>query len=297
MSHVEDRIITDAVVFDIDGVLVDVSESYRRAIVEAVAHVYGETIRKTDIQLFKDAGGFNDDWELTYAAALYVLARREGLEMDIEAFAKMVEASGGGLRGAETAVADVLEPDARERVHDEWDRERLRDVFQQLYLGTELYQELEGGDAPLTVDGYTHDEHVLLDPGVREALLTDFDIGVLTGRPRREADIALERVELDLPPDQLVAREDWAGSKPDPDALIDLADRFQASTVVYVGDALDDVETAVNAADIDSGRRYYGIGVLTGGLTGDDGRHKYDRVGAQAVVESVNDLPSLLIQP
>ena len=61
----------DAVVLDVDGVLVDVADSYRRAIVESVAHVYDDTIAKGDIQAFKDAGGFNNDWELTDAAALY----------------------------------------------------------------------------------------------------------------------------------------------------------------------------------------------------------------------------------
>ena len=69
----------DAVVLDVDGVLVDVADSYRRAIVESVEYVYGDTIEREDIQAFKDAGGFNNDWELTDAAALYVLARREEL--------------------------------------------------------------------------------------------------------------------------------------------------------------------------------------------------------------------------
>ncbi|MFW5903698.1 MAG: TIGR01548 family HAD-type hydrolase, partial [Halolamina sp.] len=57
----------DALVLDVDGVLVDVADSYRRAIVESIEHVHGRTIRTDDVQAFKDAGGFNDDWELTYA--------------------------------------------------------------------------------------------------------------------------------------------------------------------------------------------------------------------------------------
>jgi len=51
----------EAVVLDIDGVLVDVADSYRRAIVESVEHVYGDTIEKAAVQQFKDAGGFNND--------------------------------------------------------------------------------------------------------------------------------------------------------------------------------------------------------------------------------------------
>ena len=103
----------DAVVLDIDGVLVDVENSYRRAIVESLEHVYGDTIDREDVQLFKDAGGFNDDWELTDAAALYVLARRERPRLSIETYTGLIAASGGGLESARTAVADELDPAGR----------------------------------------------------------------------------------------------------------------------------------------------------------------------------------------
>jgi HAD superfamily phosphatase len=36
------------------------------------------------------------------------------------------------------------------------------------------------------------------------------------------------------------------------------------------------------------------VGVLTGGLTGEEGRERFERAGAEAVVESVNDLPGVL---
>ncbi len=81
----------DAVVLDIDGVLVDVADSYRRAIVESVDRHYGTTISRGEVQLFKDAGGFNNDWELTYAAALSVLAAREADAEDVPVY--VVDAS------------------------------------------------------------------------------------------------------------------------------------------------------------------------------------------------------------
>ena len=42
----------DAVVLDIDGVLVDVADSYRRAIVESVDRVYGRTVDDAAVQQF-----------------------------------------------------------------------------------------------------------------------------------------------------------------------------------------------------------------------------------------------------
>ena len=283
----------DAVILDIDGVLIDVANSYRRAIVESVEHVYGDTIEYDDIQLFKDAGGFNNDWELTYAAALYVLARREKPRLSIETYTGLIAASGGGPTAAETAIADELDPAEREQILSEWDRDRLRDVFQQLYLGCELYRELEDKEPDLDTEGFIHDEPVLLTDETREAL-EQWPLGIITGRPAAEADIALERAELSIPDDRRFTMDDWEAGKPDPYALVELADRLDADRLVFVGDTLDDIRTVNNAVEADSSRTFYSVGVLTGGLTGDSGRRKYRNAGADYVIESVNELPDLL---
>ncbi|MCY4170041.1 MAG: TIGR01548 family HAD-type hydrolase [Bacteroidetes bacterium] len=54
------------VLFDMDGVLVDVSKSYRRAIEETVYFFTGRKVKPVTIQRYKDRGGFNDDWVLTH---------------------------------------------------------------------------------------------------------------------------------------------------------------------------------------------------------------------------------------
>jgi len=286
----------DAVVLDVDGVLVDVADSYRRAIVESIERVYGRTIRKDDIQLFKDAGGFNNDWELTDAAALFVLAKGEGFAPGIDEYTDRIATEGGGVAAAERVVRAALGGNATERVRQDWDRERLRDVFQQLYLGADLYRGIEDADPDpeLAGEGFIHDEPVLATSATVDELTRRFDVGVVTGRPAAEAEIALERVGLDVPLEHRFTMDDWEEGKPHPYALTTLAERFAADSVAFVGDTLDDVRTAVNAADADPAREYYGIGVLTGGLTGESGREKYEAAGASLVLDSVNDLPDVL---
>jgi len=285
----------DAVVLDVDGVLVDVADSYRRAVVDSVERVYGETIEKAAVQRFKDAGGFNNDWKVTDAAALFVLARREGYGGDVAAFADEIASRDGGLAGAEETVEAALDPGAVGRVRGDWQPGRLRDVFQQLYLGSERYEELEGGDADLPESaGYIDDEPVVVTPETVEALTSSYPVCVLTGRPEAEAELALDRVGLDVPPERRFTMDDWEEGKPHPRALVALAERTDADSVAFVGDTLDDVETANNAHDADPGRTYYGVGVLTGGLTGTAGHRKYEEAGADRVLDSVNDLPGLL---
>lgn len=56
-----------ALFFDMDGVLVDVSRSYQRAIEETVEHFTGRTILPGTIQRYRDHNTFSDDWRLIHA--------------------------------------------------------------------------------------------------------------------------------------------------------------------------------------------------------------------------------------
>jgi HAD superfamily phosphatase len=53
-------------IFDMDGVLVDVTESYRETIAATVEHYTGTRPTNEQIQQFKNQGGFNDDWRLSH---------------------------------------------------------------------------------------------------------------------------------------------------------------------------------------------------------------------------------------
>jgi HAD superfamily hydrolase (TIGR01548 family) len=52
-------------VFDMDGVLVDVGESYRETICRTVEHFTGKRISRELIQVYKNRGGWNNDWALS----------------------------------------------------------------------------------------------------------------------------------------------------------------------------------------------------------------------------------------
>lgn len=56
-----------AIIFDMDGVLVDPERSYRQTVVETVAHFATNSPRITlgEIEDYKNEGGYNNDWLLT----------------------------------------------------------------------------------------------------------------------------------------------------------------------------------------------------------------------------------------
>ena len=57
--------VKDLIVFDMDGVLVEVGESYRATIQATVKHFTGHEPSRTEIQDWKNRGGYNDDWKLS----------------------------------------------------------------------------------------------------------------------------------------------------------------------------------------------------------------------------------------
>lgn len=74
----------DILIFDMDGVLIDVSRSYRKAI-ERTTQLYLQTclglrapheklVKEKEISLFKSVKGFNSDWDVTSALLLYLLS-------------------------------------------------------------------------------------------------------------------------------------------------------------------------------------------------------------------------------
>jgi HAD superfamily phosphatase len=83
-------------VFDMDGVLVDVSESYRETIQQTVAHFTGARVTREAIQDWKNRGGWNDDWALSTA-----MIRAAGVDVDYDAVVKYFQGifHGNGANG------------------------------------------------------------------------------------------------------------------------------------------------------------------------------------------------------
>ena len=93
------------IIFDMDGVLVDVTESYRETIVRTVQHFTGQTIARSRIQEYKNAGGWNNDWQLSQK-----IARDLGVEVEypvvVDYFQKIFFGDGdGGLMQREQWIA------------------------------------------------------------------------------------------------------------------------------------------------------------------------------------------------
>ncbi|EGJ33066.1 MULTISPECIES: TIGR01548 family HAD-type hydrolase [Moorena] len=221
------------VVFDIDGVVRDVSGSYRRAIADTVDHYTGGAYRPTMVEIdqLKSEGLWNNDWD----------ASQELVYRYFEAQGKTRSRSGSSRAS-----------------HFSLDYEALVDFFNSRYRGKD----------PNHWTGYICDEPLLLQPSYLESLTTaGIPWGFFSGATRQEANYALEgRLGLERP--VLIAMEDAPG-KPDPTGLfavvLQLEQEHQVKVklpVIYVGDTVADMYTVEKARDSHPERVWVGVGIL-----------------------------------
>ncbi len=74
------------IIFDVDGVIVDVRDSYHTAIVETLKHFSGKNFTKEYIRKFKYENAINNDWDVTYK-----LLKEIGIEVDYDKLVEIFE--------------------------------------------------------------------------------------------------------------------------------------------------------------------------------------------------------------
>jgi HAD superfamily phosphatase len=86
--------VNDLLIFDMDGVLVEVGDSYRETIRRTVAHFTGTSVTNEELQEKKIQGGWNDDWALSHA-----LIREAGADVGFDAVVSKFQSIFRGTNG------------------------------------------------------------------------------------------------------------------------------------------------------------------------------------------------------
>jgi len=105
-------------VFDMDGVLVDVTESYRETIASTVEHFTGVKPTNEQIQDLKNQGGFNDDWILSH----YIVTRA-GFDVPFETVKEHFQRlflGAGGIPGLILREQWIARPGAFEKLAERY---------------------------------------------------------------------------------------------------------------------------------------------------------------------------------
>jgi HAD superfamily phosphatase len=207
----------DAILFDLDGTLVDESRSYREAIRLTAEFLLKDAVSPEEIEEIKALPGFNNDWDATWALVGKKLTRFISPPTDTD--------------------------------HSSYAFRRLVDIFQTYYLGDLLWADISNREPPfLWREPLILRETPLVDLETLERLST-FTLGIATSRPRTEALMALRQHGFDrfFREEMVVAQEDASAEKPHAAPLLELARRVRCSRPVYVGDSINDAMAALAA--------------------------------------------------
>ncbi len=107
----------DLLIFDMDGVLVEVTASYRAAIQATVQHYTGYAPGNDEIQTWKNRGGYNDDWKLSHE-----MIRERGICVTFPAVVDTFQELflGDGTNGLILKEEWVAEPGLFERLRESY---------------------------------------------------------------------------------------------------------------------------------------------------------------------------------
>jgi HAD superfamily hydrolase (TIGR01548 family) len=213
------------IVFDMDGVLVDVSRSYRETVRKTARRFFrgargfellpDPLFSLADLARLKQTGGLNNDWDLTFQVISLLFARVNVSHMhktpydfsryeetirrcDVSDLAEYLTASGAPLMELLAEHGKRREPFVEHCFRrDVGTGNLIKQIFQEIYLGRTLFTAVYGHEPNFSVDeGLILQERVLIDTTVLEDLARKHILSVATGRPRVEADFPLDHFSL-----------------------------------------------------------------------------------------------------
>ena len=213
------------IVFDMDGVVIDVSESYRNA-VRQTARLFlkgavsweklpDPLFSLADLARVKQAGGLNNDWDLTFLIInlLFTLVKSPSEHTDSNSWTRYeqtlrecdVADLAQFLNSEKNPVSTLLEKNGR--ISNEFiaglytgevgSGNIIKQIFQEIYLGKEFFESTYGIPSKVYHEkGFINRETLLIDKSILEDLSRNNILAIATGRPHIEADYPLEHFDL-----------------------------------------------------------------------------------------------------
>jgi HAD superfamily hydrolase (TIGR01548 family) len=217
--------VRNLVVFDMDGVLVDVSESYRDT-VRQTARLFFKGARSwqelpdplfplSDLAKVKQTGGLNNDWDLTCRVINLLFTLVEGYtasndpdpwfrhrttitQSDVATLSQYLARTTNPLtallkehaKAEHEFVTDLLTADVGSG-------NVIKQIFQEIYLGKDLFESTYSIPArAYDGQGLINKEKLLVDHAVLEHLARHNILAIATGRPKAEAEYPLDVFDI-----------------------------------------------------------------------------------------------------
>ena len=300
----------DSIVFDCDGVLIDVSNSYDLAIKKTVDFIIREINQTNEsglvttsmIEGFKTSGGFNDEIDVTYALILSIVAAKKVNESFSTFVLKVIKnADQTGIKSVEKYLDDINIDISDIKKKLAYPSKKLQNplssIFDEIFYGHDLYLQLYNRK-PQFFDslGFIENDVVLLNKDLITSLHEKFGkkIAIVTGRGLVSAKHSLKDLfyEFDLNNSRFLEDEPREMAKPNPQSLISAIKGMNGNNSLYVGDSMEDYIMARKADE-------FGIPTIFCGVYGtsnnpDAKRSLFESNNVDIIVKSIDQIPKTL---
>ena len=298
----------DSIIFDCDGVLVDITNSYDQTIVKTAKYVL-ETLAKISdsikidfkiIDGFKSTGGFNDEVDLTYAAILSIVAAKK-LKKDQTEFINLVikNSDSTGIKSVETFlknqvdISEIIEQLSYPGLHKD---NILYQIFDQLFYGPELYSKLFKNTSKFSESGLIENDIVIFNNNLSDKLENKFNkqISMVTGRGKESVKYSLKNLleKFDLQNSMFLEDEPRELAKPNPQSLVKSITGMKSKSCLYVGDSMEDFIMAKKATIL--GNKTTFCGIIGTSKNPEEKLQLFEQNEAILVLDSINLLPKVL---
>lgn len=223
----------DGLIFDVDGVLLDTSQSFNQAVLLAVKTTTGSNqFKKHHIFQLKGIPGFNNDWNVAIAGAAWIESYDS---MPFSEFVNELINYGGGL-----VALKIISPSLTVSFQESIER-----LVMEAYGGTLACKQLYGFEPEtILIEGTWKNETAFISPENIQPYLSMS--GIVSGRNRTEMDLAFTHLGWKIPAQRVAISDDAQFDKPNPTKLINIINNMGSERPVFFGDSMDDLELVKN---------------------------------------------------
>ena len=299
----------DSIIFDCDGVLVDIRKSYDYAINKTISAIMKDIfddditdiINSKILYSLKASGGFNDEVAVVYTAILTLTASKKTNITFEKLIIDVIENSDeSGISSIDiffiNSKIDLKEIKNKLDYTNSRKESYIHKMFNQLFYGPELYEEIFNEKSSFSEKPLIDKDDIVLDENLMSKLKNRFGkkISTVTGRGNFAFSYSMKDFLENFDIEHSVFLEDRPLdlAKPNPDSLIESISGINSKCVLYVGDSMEDLKMVEKCKD-------KGLDVSFCGIYGssDEPELKYElfrKNNASFIIESIQELPKAL---
>lgn len=305
----------EGIIFDIDGVLIDVNNSYNKTITKTVQNIlkdyynieisnfpYEKTISK-----LRQTGGFNNDIDTTYSIILIILfciSEKINKENEIGNFTKNLisKIDESGVKAVERELEKIksIKNLKKELKYHERDDNPITTTFNEIFYGPDLFKKQFEKNSQFYFDlPFIENDALIIKEDTLKSLskLCNGNLVLISGRSKVASYHTLDKLLKYFIKDACIFLEDEKKelSKPNTYSLHQVFKKLNIKSALYIGDSAEDLLMVKKFRNETKGEKIVFCGVCGNNPTiSNELRKLFEVENADMIVENVNDIPNIL---